>query len=829
MLNVLNRFSIRHRLFLIVAVAAIVLLGFSSPRLLWSYYQRSSAIETLASVELAKTASALVHQLQRERGNSSGLISSNGGSAFRQQLAEQRALSDDALKGFEAKLAEKVDIAKVDRAKLSDSDATAVSVIEKIAELDDIRAQVDDLALTNTSMSSFYTGLVTELLSLFSDTLLTSKNPEVVSQGAALIALLEAKERSGRERSAGVNGFNAEVFPLDMMVKQQRLIAQQEAFFHSFRGSAPNAFFDRLQSMLKGPEEAAIVELRSIAFQSAQNQSASGIVATDWFAAATQRIDALFAIENDLAEHLLTFADEAKSQATASIIALSVAVLGCVGVLGVLSTMLSESIRRPVSNLMTATKAMRDGAFDEAIGYQNSGSEIGEFARNLHALQDSLKEAEHLRREQEAERERRAQEESERLERQKKRELDERIRAERAAAAQQNAISESLQELSDVVRQELTQMIDQLFDLAKQARGSSANLITCSDRVTNDVNSATQASEAAAQSSQSIAAAAEEMNVSLTDVTTQVGATRELIRTTASDATTVSDSLSGLTTAANKIADMVTIISDIAEQTNLLALNATIEAARAGEAGKGFAVVASEVKSLANQTSRSLDEIQSGVDVMQDEVKGAVSRVQSIATQISELTERSDSVSDAVTEQSNVTNEIAQAIQSAFENVNAAASQIGSVAKENSAMVESSGDISSLTTKIEQGVTELQSRLIAVIAETNEKSERRRAERLDVHNTSTVTFVTEGDKTFHAPVKDVSDTGLNIDLSNVSTHFKVGDVLKARWDNELLDCLVIWNENGACGLSFLDKTAATPMVRTLQSTAQSADALAKAS
>ncbi|MCU7724969.1 methyl-accepting chemotaxis protein [Actinoplanes sp. KI2] len=130
-------------------------------------------------------------------------------------------------------------------------------------------------------------------------------------------------------------------------------------------------------------------------------------------------------------------------------------------------------------------------------------------------------------------------------------------------------------------------------------------------------------------------------------------------------AETTTATVTRLGASSTEIGAVVNAITMIAEQTNLLALNATIEAARAGEAGKGFAVVASEVKDLAQETARATHDITERVQVIQGDTAGAVAAIEEITTIIRRISGYQELITAAVARQSSTTAEMGRNVAAA--------------------------------------------------------------------------------------------------------------------------------------------------------------------
>jgi len=208
--------------------------------------------------------------------------------------------------------------------------------------------------------------------------------------------------------------------------------------------------------------------------------------------------------------------------------------------------------------------------------------------------------------------------------------------------------------------QRVGQLVEQLASastvLETTARSMSGTAATANQQTANIASAA----EAVSSGVQNVAAASEELAVSIGEIGRKVAESTKITNKAVDNAQQTDTVVRALAEGANRIGHVVGLITSIAGQTNLLALNATIEAARAGEAGKGFAVVASEVKNLASQTTKATEEIGQQISHIQAATKEAVAAIQDIAATIEQVSAISTAIAIAVEAQNAATGEIAR-------------------------------------------------------------------------------------------------------------------------------------------------------------------------
>ncbi len=153
---------------------------------------------------------------------------------------------------------------------------------------------------------------------------------------------------------------------------------------------------------------------------------------------------------------------------------------------------------------------------------------------------------------------------------------------------------------------------------------------------------------------QETASAAETLKLSMEHVREKMDSARQVSMAASELANDATSQMTRLEKKVETIFNAVQMINDIANQTNLLALNASIEAARAGEVGRGFNVVAGEVKNLASQTTVVTDKINAQIEAIRSETDLAVSNVSKILEQVHQVNTSSAEVKTALVDQSEI-------------------------------------------------------------------------------------------------------------------------------------------------------------------------------
>lgn len=237
----------------------------------------------------------------------------------------------------------------------------------------------------------------------------------------------------------------------------------------------------------------------------------------------------------------------------------------------------------------------------------------------------------------------------------------------------------AMQFLSQEFEESVGKMISGILSAFGNLQASAAKMQESALLSMQKSNEAASFSGIASSNVHAVAAAAEEMNVSNREISLQTQKSNTTSNEAMMEARNSTTIIQDLSKGTQQVGEILVLIQNIAEQTNLLALNATIEAARAGEAGKGFAVVASEVKSLALETSNATEGISGQIESMRSLMSKAVAAIENISHVIAQINEGTVIVSTAMEEQSAASNEIARGAQEAASGTSAVSENLASL------------------------------------------------------------------------------------------------------------------------------------------------------
>lgn len=371
-MNILLNLKVVHKLILMLLFPVIGLFYFSISDLSVSS-DTHTKLEHLQNQSLFSVkSSALVHELQKERGMSAGFLGSSG-NAFSSELKRQRRLTDNKIIEFRQQMENFYQLSD-DSFNDDDMSRSAIKAINKLQNINDQRKAIDNLEIEAKLAIKYYTDINTVLLSLGAKVATITTEAEIARLLAAYTSFLLSKERAGIERAVLSNTFAAKKFSPGMFNKFSALVAKQQAFMESFLLLVDSETRNYYSSKMKGHFITETNRMKTIAFNNA-NADIDGVDAKHWFEMQTGKINLLKEVEDWLSIRLNNKAEQLKDSAQTHLIFTLMGSIAGIAITVFLVVLVFRNITQNLSKAVRLSNKIARGDLTEDADMEIRGSD----------------------------------------------------------------------------------------------------------------------------------------------------------------------------------------------------------------------------------------------------------------------------------------------------------------------------------------------------------------------------------------------------------------------------------------------------------------------